>query len=619
MMHQKRIRKSLLTLLAAAALLVFAAVCAFAVPAKPGAGAAETARACRSHAQTPVTLRSIPARHGAQFSPSIHPAEKSIPLLMIVVGFNDLPYEDGYDWAKTVFSGEKSLSAYYSDMSFGKFTFTPAPETSVFGTGGNSNTFNAVNDGVVHVKVPFSHKDWAAAGEYPALVQALTTAIRRADAYVDFSAFDADENGAITENELAVGFVVAGYEGSATTEYPFGRDRYLWSLAWSLEEMIDDFGLYLSVPTPDSKAVSAFIAIAEKLDENEQEPISVLAHELGHYLGLPDLYGASGGYSGAWGKYAVSDFSVMADGCWGNDPDGGNIPYSMDVWSRFALGWCAPQTADREGDYAVSAQSYTENDAFHAICVPTQRDGEYYLLENRQFTKWDAGMALDYDSGGVLVWHIDDAVYAQYAEANVVNLPFHRPAVMPLYPEKSGGVSAFIGNTDAVETTKPFFTAAACEAMFGETAFLDLPLYGAGSSADDREARTLSGLKLYFLDESDPAMTVRLSTADHVHFFVFVDKAEPTCTAEGKQSYRCSYCNFEKVEPIAALGHTEPDGNGNCTRCGTRIKDADQSDKPDDHGKPKGDCKYCGEDHNGFFGFFVKIFHSILALFGLRK
>ena len=32
-----------------------------------------------------------------------------------------------------------------------------------------------------------------------------------------------------------------------------------------------------------------------------------------------------------------------------------------------------------------------------------------------------------------------------------------------------------------------------------------------------------------------------------------------------------------------------------------------------------GSCKYCGEDHTGFAGFFIKIIHSILALFGLRK
>ena len=53
----------------------------------------------------------------------------------------------------------------------------------------------------------------------------------------------------------------------------------------------------------------------------------------------------------------------------------------------------------------------------------------------------------------------------------------------------------------------------------------------------------------------------------------------------------------------------------------------DQPQQPDNPGngsdnggaQKTGSCKYCGEDHTGFLGFFVKIFHSILALFGLRK
>ncbi len=39
--------------------------------------------------------------------------------------------------------------------------------------------------------------------------------------------------------------------------------------------------------------------------------------------------------------------------------------------------------------------------------------------------------------------------------------------------------------------------------------------------------------------------------------------------------------------------------------------------QPDQGGKNL--CKYCGQEHTGFLGFFVKIFHAILALFGLHK
>ena len=58
-----------------------------------------------------------------------------------------------------------------------------------------------------------------------------------------------------------------------------------------------------------------------------------------------------------------------------------------------------------------------------------------------------------------------------------------------------------------------------------------------------------------------------------------------------------------------------------------QYRDPTQPENPGGNDNPQpqpqqqqsGSCKYCGEDHTGFLGFFVKIFHSILALFGLRK
>ena len=369
-------------------------------------------------------------------------------------------------------------------MSFGKFTFTPAAETSAYGVGGNTNTADVANDGVVHVKLSTQHSDWTGDTQYPALARALIAAIGKADAYVDFASFDANEDGTITNNELAIGFIVAGYEAPENNSYPKGKSKYLWSHAWSIADILSEYNMTLSVPTPDDTEVSAYIAISENLDDdNEQEPISVLAHELGHYLGLPDLYDTSYNTAAAWGKYKVLYVSVMADGCWGIDPDGSYIPYSMDLWSRDALGWYTPQTADSDGTYSVAAQSYTQEDAYAAVYLPTQRTGEYYLLENRQFTKWDAGMASDYDCPGIILWHIDDAVYDQYQEDNGVNNTNHRPAIMPLYPEWNDAedVFTFIGNSSDVCTEYPCFDQSAMEDMFGENVPLNLPLYGAGS------------------------------------------------------------------------------------------------------------------------------------------
>ncbi len=539
-------------------LLVLAAGTAFAVPARPGA-AGQGSGACRSHHGELVTLDDIPVRLvGATCAPSIAPTEKNIPLITIVIGFSNVPYEDGHNWADTIFSGPKSLAAYYTDMSFGKFTFTPAPETAAFGMGDNTNEADAPNDGVVHVKLSSEHKNWADDDENPALAQAIIDALEAADPYVDFASFDADHNGSISTNELAVGFVFAGYEGAATYTYPLGKEKYLWAHAWSVSEISRYYNCGLSVPSPDWVSVDSYIAIAEQMDETTPEPISVLAHELGHYLGLPDLYATNKYSSSPWYKYSVSEYSVMADGSWGTDPEGGYIPYSMDVWSRWALGWCDPEIADGDGVYSVNAQSYTGEEAFSAVYIPTQRAGEYYLLENRLFVKWDAGLGLNHDNSGVILWHIDDAVYEKYNAGNEVNNTYHRPAVMPLYPEQTKGDYTFIGNATYVLTGQPFFSASFWASLFGENAApLDLPLYGSGSNADNRNARSLSGLKVSFLDNSAPQMTVRLSTADHVEFLEKTPGVEPTCTEPGMAAcWACTYCgamylDAEGTEPVS--------------------------------------------------------------------
>ena len=90
------------------------------------------------------------------------------------------------------------------------------------------------------------------------------------------------------------------------------------------------------------------------------------------------------------------------------------------------------------------------------------------------------------------------------------------------------------------------------------------------------------------------------------------NKVDAKCTTKGYTGdYVCNGCNtvITQGHETNALGHTSPDGNGNCSRCGTHLQDV----------KPKGDCKYCGETHTGAFGWLIKFFHSILAMFGLRK
>ena len=81
----------------------------------------------------------------------------------------------------------------------------------------------------------------------------------------------------------------------------------------------------------------------------------------------------------------------------------------------------------------------------------------------------------------------------------------------------------------------------------------------------------------------------------------------------------CTVCRqkLSSGSATGALGHTSPDGNGNCTRCGTHIKDV--TPPTTQQQQPSGGCKYCGQNHSGFPGILIGFFHTILALFGLRK
>ena len=593
-------------------------------------------RDCKSHPGKLLTLSELAdaaakRNRGPMRAPSLDPAVTDLPLAMIVVGFNDVPYSDSFDWSETVFRGDNSLSEFYTDMSFDQFTFTPAQETSAYGVAGNTNAADAANDGVIHVSVDLPHRDWRLEDAYMSrkdiyanqtLLEAFTAALQAAGEQIDFAAYDMNEDGAITTDELAVGFVVAGYEASSSYNYSHGNTAYLWSHAWSLEELIEAYSFDASVPEIGGVTVSSYIAIAEKDDEDNRNPISLLAHELGHYLGLPDLYETNYSTGLEWSKYDVGCLSLMSIDGWAAEDEW--IPCPLDAWSRAALGWITPETADASGVYTVTAQDYTDNSGYSVLRIPTQNAEEYYLVENRAPTKWDAPLTNEYDTdnGGLIFWHVDDAVMERYMADNTVNNAEHRPALMPLFPEKdSNGELAFIGKSGTVQTDRPFFDRAVWNSTFSSFGnALDLPLYGTGANANKRNSRTLSGVKVQFLTDSGPEMKLLLNPDEHVCNPTLVTTTAPTCTQTGLGYYECPLCGkrftdatgaVETTEPVtlAALGHTAPNDKGQCARCGEQLIPADQI------------CPYCHGYHDSSFiqriiAFLHRILYFFASLFG---
>ena len=122
-------------------------------------------------------------------------------------------------------------------------------------------------------------------------------------------------------------------------------------------------------------------------------PIGVIAHETGHYFGLPDLYDTDNSSEG------LGSYCLMAN-AWGFNNDALHPPHPS-AWCKIQLGWMFPLVDPPPGLYSL-----TQAEAAPSVIKLTSGfpAGEYLLIENRQ----PAGTETDMPMGGLAVWHVDE-------------------------------------------------------------------------------------------------------------------------------------------------------------------------------------------------------------------
>lgn len=382
----------------------------------------------------------------------------SLPLVTIMVGFEDEPYNSDYDWSKQFFKGDYSITSFYRESSNGKFTWLPIEETSAYGVDGNTNKSDISNDGVVHVTLSQKYGNVGDSGsdEY---WDTLRAAFKEAAKYVDFAAYDKNGNGVLDQTEIGIGIVLAGYDQSAGYT-PVGHHS-IWPHKWYFQDP------YAVTSSSGSVSISSYVLQAEtestRQGEEHQSGIGALGHELGHYLGLPDLYDTSDG-TGAWSDYTVGYLSMMDGGSWGRTSSGEYRPTFFDAYCRYMLGYIDPEEISKDGTYTATSQ---KSDAGFKSYIIRINDDEYYLVENRQYESFDEGMERAFTSGsvrntaaegqpsngysytnptgGLVVWHIDNGIAVNNglvtpsdpSLSNTVNVKKHRPGIMPAYYEVS--------------------------------------------------------------------------------------------------------------------------------------------------------------------------------------
>ena len=224
--------------------------------------------------------------------------------------------------------------------------------------------------------------------------QLASDAVVLVDATVDFRQYDLDN-----DSHIDGVFVVHAGPGGEDT----GDPHQCWSHAIPWFNYVTNDGVTIDGATN----VPEINLVTPDLDTTLC-CVGVMCHELGHVVGLPDLYDYT---RNTWG---VGYWSLMGYGAWGA---GGNTPWSpshADAWCKMQVNWLSP-TPILSNTYSLKILDAET----HPIAFRVWRNGiindTFLILENRQNKGFDTPLP----GAGLLIWHIDPR-YSEYH--NIVDL-----------------------------------------------------------------------------------------------------------------------------------------------------------------------------------------------------
>jgi hypothetical protein len=172
-----------------------------------------------------------------------------------------------------------------------------------------------------------------------------------------------------------------------------------------------------------------------------------MCHELGHLVGLPDLY------TGSRSDWGPGYWSLMSYGAWGA---GGNTPWSPshpDAWCLNEAGFVTPTVVTTNLYNVHIPPIETDPVIYKAWRNGANRDTCFYL-ENRQKKGFDTPLP----GHGLAIWHIDPAQssmwnYVDLEEDSTFHLDsgFHyRPDPHVYHPEMGDTSDVLPGNWSRV-------------------------------------------------------------------------------------------------------------------------------------------------------------------------
>ena len=327
--------------------------------------------------------------------------------LVILAEYQDVKFEDGH--TRELYNGaintpgftseyghQGSVHDYFSDMSKGVFDLS----------------FDVVGP----VKLSKNRKDygqdvmnWQGQTSIdPYAYTMIMEACQAVDDEVDFSQYDWDGDGMVDQ-------VVVIYAGHG--ENGIGGADSVWPHESELGYADQEGTPLLAL---DNIMINTYACTSELtvygLDESDNyitglDGIGTLCHEFAHCLGLPDMYDTGDGLF-----YGMGTWDLMDQGSYNANAF---LPASLTAYELRYIGWQEP--IELTEDCTIDdKKALTEGGNTYIIYNDGYRDQlygreEYYLLENRQPTKWDRGLY----GNGLLITHVE--FFPELWGYNVVN------------------------------------------------------------------------------------------------------------------------------------------------------------------------------------------------------
>lgn len=122
--------------------------------------------------------------------------------------------------------------------------------------------------------------------------------------------------------------------------------------------------------------------------------IGTICHEFSHCLGFPDYYDVD--YSGAYG---MGSWDIMSSGSYNENSF---RPANYTAYEKWVAGWLTPVELGSEDKQIDNVKPTSQGGNAYIMYNDAHRN-EFYIMENRQRTGWDAALA----ANGLLITHVD--------------------------------------------------------------------------------------------------------------------------------------------------------------------------------------------------------------------